>query len=178
MCLLTDTAMFVFPGCTGDWDHKQISPEAVWELGFCQRQAAVQILPERSGRAAAQTVAPLEGSRRDGGGRDSRCCSPRTLSALTASALAWSFRSSIHKHTYTIHTHTRARLCTNVRSMHIGMHRHTNTPSYYPWPLNNCCLGRNGRKSHLMFSWRGPLYFLWRGGGRVRVVSGMTLTGD
>lgn len=70
----TDVAVFLFfcffpPGCIGDGNHQQISPEAVRELGFCQRQAAVQILPERSGRAAAQTVAPLE-ERRGGTGED------------------------------------------------------------------------------------------------------------
>ena len=65
--LHTDTLSCAPSGCAGDGDHQQIGPEAVRELGFCQRQAAVQILPERSGRAAAQTVAPLEESRRDGG---------------------------------------------------------------------------------------------------------------
>ncbi len=81
--------------------------------------------------------------------------------SLTASALPWSFHSYIHTHT---HRHTQTHLCTNIRSMHIGMHRHANTPYFCPWPLNNS-LGRNGLTSHLMFSWRGPWYFLWRGGG-------------
>lgn len=48
-------------GGAGDRDHQQVGPEAVRELGFCQRQTAVQILPERRGRAATQTVAPLDG---------------------------------------------------------------------------------------------------------------------
>lgn len=62
-----------------------------------------------------------------GGGRDSRCCSPRTLISLTASALPWSFHS--YSHTYRhLHTHTHLHIYLCPRSMHISMHktsRHT-----------------------------------------------------
>lgn len=109
------------------------------------------------------------GKKRGRGGRDSRCCSPRTLSAWQPQLCPGHF-TLIYTYTYahTQYTH---------RSMHVGMHRHANTPSLCPWPLNNCCLGRNRLTSHLMFSMKGPLIPSVTRKGRVRVVSGMTLTG-
>lgn len=153
----------VSAGGIGDWDHQQIGPEAVWELGFCQRQAAVQILPERSGCAAAQTVAPLE-KRRGGRGRTGqRVLFTSNTISLTATALPWSFHSYIHKHTVTHSTHTH--LCTNIRSMHIGMHRHANTHPFCPWPLNNCCLGRKTEIPPDAFT-KGPLILCHEEGAR------------
>lgn len=108
----------VLSGCIGDWDHQQISSEAVWKLGFCQRQAALQILPEWSGRTAAQTVAALKKRGGDGGKR-------------TCSGAAWQ-PQLWPGHFILLYTH---RKHTHKRNMHTAMCRPADTVC--PWLLNN-----------------------------------------
>lgn len=114
----------VSSGRIGDRNHQQVCPEAVRELGFCQRQTAVQILPERSGRTAAQTVAPLEERRGD---RENGTAGAAHLTiSPEASAPSWWFHTNKPTHTSPTYKHKTA----THRSMHIGMHKHANTPSF------------------------------------------------